>query len=298
SRMVRGGLRPLASGEGLALFDAVVGSAGPALVVPARFDLSALRARGAELEPVYRALVPRTRTQTKAKPSSVVALSAEEALRLVRRKAAAVLGHGSAGSVDATRAFQEMGFDSLSAVELRNELGSATGLVLPASLIFDYPNATAVADLLVAELGAKAGASGMSTAHPDMTNGVQNAARHDEPIAIVGMACRYPGGVSSPEDLWQLVTQETDAITEFPRARGWDTERIYDPRPGVSGKTYTREGGFLDEPGHFDAEFFGISPNEALAMDPQQRLLLESSWEALERAGIVPGSLRGSATGV
>ncbi|WP_037833166.1 acyl carrier protein, partial [Streptomyces sp. NRRL S-1831] len=235
------------------------------LVVPARFDLSALRARGAELEPVYRALVPRTRTQTKAKPSSVVALSAEEALRLVRRKAAAVLGHGSAGSVDATRAFQEMGFDSLSAVELRNELGSATGLAL---------------------------------AHPDMTNGVQNAARHDEPIAIVGMACRYPGGVSSPEDLWQLVTQETDAITEFPRARGWDTERIYDPRPGVSGKTYTREGGFLDEPGHFDAEFFGISPNEALAMDPQQRLLLESSWEALERAGIVPGSLRGSATGV
>ncbi|KOU04817.1 hypothetical protein ADK87_08085, partial [Streptomyces sp. NRRL F-4711] len=183
-------------------------------------------------------------------------------------------------------------------VELRNELGSATGLALPASLIFDYPNATAVADLLVAELGAKAGASGMSTTHPDLTNGVQNAARHDEPIAIVGMACRYPGGVSSPEDLWQLVTQETDAITEFPRARGWDTERIYDPRPGVSGKTYTREGGFLDEPGHFDAEFFGISPNEALAMDPQQRLLLESSWEALERAGIVPGSLRGSATGV
>ncbi|MGW5719454.1 type I polyketide synthase [Amycolatopsis sp. NPDC003865] len=214
-------------------------------------------------------------------------LSAGELLDLVQREAAAALGHADPASVAVDRPFRDLGFDSLTAVELRNRLSTATGLKLPSTLVFDHPSATVLADFLVAELFGG-----------DEEVPAQRVETTDEPIAIVGMSCRLPGGIASPEDLWRLLADGGDAISAWPADRGWDVEGLYDPDPDAEGKSYSRDGGFLAGAAEFDAAFFEMSPREALATDPQQRLLLESSWEALERAGIDPRSLAGTSSGV
>ncbi|MEU1799755.1 SDR family NAD(P)-dependent oxidoreductase, partial [Streptomyces sp. NPDC019937] len=303
-RAARSGLPALASEENLALFDQALTTGAPALV-PLRLDVPALRARPDGIPPMLRGLVrtpARRATAATATSAPGGALAdrlagkpdAERArivLDLVRAQIAVVLGHDSGTAIDPRRAFTELGFDSLAAVELRNALGEATGLRLTSTLIFDHPTPSALADHVLDKVR---GAT-TSTAAPART---AVRAPAEEPIAIVAMACRYPGGVTSPEELWRLVADGTDAIAGFPEDRGWNLEEIYHPEPGRHGTTATREGGFLYDAADFDPAFFGISPKEAQAMDPQHRLLLETAWETLERGGIDPLSLKGSATGV
>nr|WP_262706335.1 type I polyketide synthase [Streptomyces sp. NEAU-383] len=308
ARMERGGVIPLSSDEGLALLDAA-SAMDQSLLVPVRIAPAALRGGAGAVPPLLRRLVrtPSRRALADAAPGMDTPLpgdlvrlagrsEAEQEqtlLDLVRGGVGAVLGYSDVEQVEPERAFKELGFDSLTAVELRNRLNTATGLRLPATLVFDYPSPVALARYLRDEL---LGGSGEAAA--DAGRRVPVAASQDEPIAIVGMSCRFPGGVKSPEDLWRLLAHGGDAIAAFPDERGWDLEGLYHPDPDHRGTAYAREGGFLYDAGDFDPEFFGISPREALAMDPQQRLLLETSWEALERAGIDPASVRGSQTGV
>ncbi|WP_307811784.1 type I polyketide synthase, partial [Streptomyces sp. AV19] len=231
------------------------------------------------------------------------AARATELLELVRSHAAAVLGHNSADRVRPDRAFRDLGFSSLTAVELRNRLSALTGLRLPTTLVFDYPSSVLLAGYLSERMFGSDDRASFS--RPSIVRSVVGT---DEPIALVGMACRFPGGVRSPEEFWELLAAGRDAVSSSPADRGWDAARLSASPPVESDPSTDPEGcrrlssvcmgGFLYDAADFDAGFFGISPREALAMDPQQRLMLEVSWEALEGAGIVPAELRGSETGV
>ncbi|MFE2680047.1 type I polyketide synthase, partial [Streptomyces hygroscopicus] len=299
-RTRRAGVLGMDNAEALRVFDAGLRSGLPSLVA-AKIDFTALRAPDAELSPLLRGLArPGRRTARTAAPAAgglsgrLAGLSPagqrEFLLDLVRVEAAVVLGHAGPEAIEPTVAFKEMGFDSLTAVELRNRLNAATGLRLPATLLFDHPTPALLAELFRTELGVGQAAA------PAAPVAVRTAA--DEPIAVVAMSCRLPGEVTDPEGLWDLLLAERDGITDFPRDRGWDLEALFDADPEHSGTSYVLRGGFLDDAAGFDADFFGISPREALAMDPQQRLFLEACWEVFERAGMDPTTVGGGDIGV
>ncbi|WP_133169036.1 type I polyketide synthase [Streptomyces sp. DH-12] len=305
ARLRRGGVGALSSGQALAVLDAVLaaGSASEwAHVVPVRLELAGLRRGPEEVPALLRHLVRAPRRRAGAGEGVVSGLGERlaglsqadrlaELTVLVRREAAVVLGIETAQGVGAGQVLKDLGLDSLMAVELRRRLSAATGLSLPSTLAFDHPTPTAVATHLLDKLDLT----------PETERARQKKPRAatrtvDEPIAVVSMACRLPGGIDTPEAFWELLASGGDAVGGLPSR--WGGLDLYDPDPEAVGKSYAREGGFLEDVEGFDAAFFGVSPREAVSMDPQQRLVLETSWEALERAGIRPESLSGTDTGV
>ncbi|MFC3890686.1 SDR family NAD(P)-dependent oxidoreductase [Lentzea rhizosphaerae] len=289
ARWARAGFSPLPAARGLELFDAAL-AVDAAVVAPMQWASA-----GGDVAPVLRGLVRQVKRKAAGSAWASGMAGLPEAARLdavralVREQTAAALGHAAVHAVDPGKAFKEQGFDSLAGVDLRNRLVSVTGLKLSATAAFDHPSPDALAVHIASQLAA-------DTTEKTVVRRPRTS--DNDPIVIVGMACRFPGGVRSPEDLWDLVASGTDAISEFPSNRGWDVEALYHPDPEHTGTTYTRHGGFLHDADRFDAGFFGMSPREATATDPQQRLLLETAWETLEDAGIDPTSLRGSRTGV
>ncbi|AUS77123.1 polyketide synthase [Actinoalloteichus sp. AHMU CJ021] len=290
-RLRRGGVLPMDTDAALALFDAALDSPDPCVVA------AALDPRSARpLPPAMRVLVRGRPVDRPARGGGArlgdlpAADRPAAALALVRAEAAAVLGHPGPAAVVPDRAFSEQGFDSLTGVELRNRLQAATGLRMSTTAAFDHPTPAALATHLLTALdGTPAPARTATRAAP---------AAEDEPVAIIGMSCRFPGGIASPEDLWRVVDDEVDVVGPFPTDRGWDLAALFDEDPDRTGTSYVRAGAFLDDVAGFDAAFFGISPREATAMDPQQRLLLELAWEVFEDAGIDPTALRGSPVAV
>ncbi|MEV5879655.1 amino acid adenylation domain-containing protein [Streptomyces sp. NPDC052101] len=299
TRIRRMGVEPLSVDEGLRTLDAALATDSPGHLVPVRLGLASLHRGQDEVPALLRAMV-RTRLRranASETPSGLrgrlAALSPdqrrESVTLLVRSAAASVLGLPDEGAVSAQQVLRDLGLDSLMAVELRRRVSQETDVPLPATLAFDYPTPSAMAEFLLERMD-------LSQAALSAAAVVRAADEDDDPVAIVSMACRLPGGVGTPEEFWELLSSGGDAIEGFPSR--WDDWDVYDPDPDAVGKSYTRTGGFLRDVEQFDAGFFGIPPLEAQAMDPQQRLVLEASWEALERAGFRPEALEGSNTGV
>src|SRR6476646_5172760 len=249
ARMGRGGITALTNERGLALFDQALSTTHPdSLAV--ELDRGALRTLAtAGLLPALLSGLIRVPKRRSAQGSSLAKALAEApeaereaiVMELVRKEVAAVLGHGSPEAIEPEKAFKELGFDSLAAVELRNRLTAATGVRLAATAVFDYPNADSLATFLLAQTSAAGPARSVAV----------RAQATDEPIAILGMACRFPGAVSSPRQLWQLLAEGKDAIAGFPEDRGWDLEGLYDPDPEQPGTSYVREGGFVADAAEF-----------------------------------------------
>ncbi|MFE5813415.1 SDR family NAD(P)-dependent oxidoreductase [Streptomyces sp. NPDC056479] len=294
-RMARLGHRAMTAEQGRELTELALRRGAPHLVAWA-LDLPRLRT-AAPTDALWRTLLPAPRPDRAGGRTLADRLArlpeperAARVLALVREEAAHALGLRSAESVRTDQPLRDLGMDSVTAVDLRNRISTRIGTKLPATLLFDHPTPTRLAEYLLTNALATTGPASHEAAPAP-------APASDEPVALVAMACRLPGGVADPEGLWRLVAEGRDAVGPFPAGR-WDVESLYDPDPDALGKSYAREGGFLDDIETFDAGFFGITPREAAAMDPQQRLLLETAWESLERAGIVPADLAGSTTGV
>ncbi|MGW7150823.1 type I polyketide synthase, partial [Streptomyces sp. NPDC054878] len=310
ARLARTGLRPMSTPQALALLGAARAGAHPAPLA-ARIDLARLREEAGHgtVSPLWRGLIHAARRRADrtdpgsgsgegaTQASRIAGLAGDERkrvlLELIRAHVGAVLGHADPTAVGPAQAFKDLGFDSLMSVELRNRVIASTGLRLPATLVFDHPSPAALARYVDEQLP-----GGQRTPVAAALAPAREAGPDDDPIVIVGMACRFPGGSDSPEAFWERIAEGADLVTPMPQDRGWDLDRLYDPDPERPGTFYTKGAGFLDDVAGFDAEFFGISPREALAMDPQQRILLEVSWEALERAGLDPAALQATRTGV
>ncbi|CAM5462249.1 Mycocerosate synthase., 6-deoxyerythronolide-B synthase OS=Tsukamurella paurometabola (strain ATCC 8368 / DSM / CCUG 35730 / CIP 100753 / JCM 10117 / KCTC 9821 / NBRC 16120 / NCIMB 702349 / NCTC 13040) OX=521096 GN=Tpau_3480 PE=4 SV=1 [Tsukamurella paurometabola] len=314
SRIRRTGVIPLGADQGMAVVDTLLAAPGqdaPPAVLAVPFDPTVItsRATDPELSPLIRSLAPpsrrravATRTTTgtalqrllaRALPAEWRRLTAE----LVRTQVRTVLGTAPDSPLDGGRALRDIGFDSLTSVELRNRLAAETGLALPTTLVFDHPTPDHLTDYLLRQVAEDEEApDGVDDAAPDRPDASPRSL-DDDPIVIVSMACRLPGGVRSADDLWNLVAHGRHGIGPFPEDRGWPAE-LYHADPAAKGHSYTRHGGFIYDAAEFDAGFFGMSPREALATDPQHRLMLETVWEALEEAAIDPHSLRGANVGV
>ncbi len=307
-RWARRGIAPIDAELGMALFDTAVASDRP-VVVPiaaapgAIGPLAAGSARTGSANTVAAGSANTASDESSSadsaaanRPGSDWAAGlagrsereqAQAVAALVSDTVAEVLGRDRSQRVASKASFAELGIDSLTGLEVRNQLAAVTGLALPASLVFDLPTPADVTGHLLRQLKPAA-----------TEKAITRRAATDEPIAVVGMACRYPGGVTDPDQLWQLVLDGRDAIGGFPTNRGWALDRLFHPDPDHPGTSYCDQGGFLYSADEFDADFFGIGPREAACLDPQQRLLLEVAWEALERGGIRVDRLHGSATGV
>ncbi|WP_329792575.1 SDR family NAD(P)-dependent oxidoreductase [Lentzea sp. DG1S-22] len=301
-RMAGVGIAPLSTADAVAAFGGALRSTEPVLA-PVRLDLRSVTGQPVPL-PADLVRTPVVTEPAAAEPEPSADFGEltgdelrAELTRLVLTSAAAALGHARLRDDQVGQPFSALGMDSLTALELRNRLREATGLRLSPTLLFDRPSPLDVIDHVVEELSIEKDTTVTHVIQPTEPDPEPEEAG-DDPVVIVGMAARFPGGVSSPQELWDLVATGTDAITAFPDNRGWDLDTLFHDDPAHRGTSYAREGGFLHDAADFDASFFGIAPREALATDPQQRLLLETSWEALENAGIDPLSLKGSRTGV
>lgn len=293
-----GSLTPEQAADGL---DRAVTS-GRAQIGVVPIDWRAFFESRGSVSPEFAAFASEAAARTDVRSSVLDALDGKAANEVqswlrqyVASEVAAVLRLGSPDDVPATRNFFQMGMDSLTSIELRNRLRDGIGQSLPATIAFDCPTVPAMAEYLAKLLPERSATKTATVSRVETTAPRRDAL--NEPIAVIGMGCRFPGGADTPQKFLELLREGRDAISEVPRDR-WDVDEWYDANPDTPGKISSRHGGFVDGCEQFDPAFFEIAPREAKSVDPQHRMLLEVSWEAMENAGLVPSALAGSNTGV